>query len=292
MKTLTIFLFALCLQPGARGLRAQALSLDSVSGLTINVYHSAGQRERAKEIGTRAQKAIAYTAGLLGFSPEVRLLVLSPADWPKHTKMPVYGMPHYADSRTLIVAAEDNAFWKSFIPPLEQLPAELAARIRATYTHQGQLSMQPFFDLLALHELGHAFHQQGGLTMQRKWMGELFCNLLLHTYIAANEPAQLPALTVFPNMVVAGGTEGFSFTTLAQFETNYNELGTKHPRNYGWYQCRLHAAAREIYDVGGKEVLQKLWTALKGKGAETDAQLSEQMSREVHPAVSRVLEQW
>ena len=57
--------------------------------------------------------------------------------------------------------------------------------------------------LLALHELGHAFHQQGGLKMHRNWMGELFCNILLHTYIAENEPEQLPALTVLPKTEVS-----------------------------------------------------------------------------------------
>jgi hypothetical protein len=75
------------------------------------------------------------------------------------------------------VAAEDNALWKSFIPPSEQLPPSLAAQIKEVYSKDDALTMQPFFDLLALHELGHAFHQQAGLTMQRKWMGELFCNI-------------------------------------------------------------------------------------------------------------------
>jgi hypothetical protein len=66
-------------------------------------------------------------------------------------------------------------------------------------------------------------------------------------------------------MVVASGTKGYLFTTLEQFESNYNEIGTKHPKNYGWYQSRLHAAARETYDAGGKAVLQKLWVFLQAK---------------------------
>ena len=45
--------------------------------------------------------------------------------------------------------------------------------------------------------------------------GELFCNILLHTYIAENEPEQLSALTVFPQMVIAGGTDGFVYTSLS-----------------------------------------------------------------------------
>ncbi len=112
-------------------------------------------------------------------------------------------MPHYGDNQTLYVAAEDNAFWRSFIPPVDELPAEQSKLISETYSdNKGGLTMEPFFDLLAIHELGHAFHIQDSLMMQRKWMGELFANILLHTYIAENEPHLLPALIVFPEMVV------------------------------------------------------------------------------------------
>ena len=121
------------------------------------------------------------------------------ADWARYKKFPVYGMPHYNDDRTLVLAAEDNAFWKSYIPPLEQLPEDLREQIRKVYSRpDGSLSMQAFFDLLAIHELGHAFHMQAGLTTQRKWMGELFVNILLHTYIAENEPGAIACTDTFP----------------------------------------------------------------------------------------------
>jgi hypothetical protein len=177
-------------------------------------------------------------------------------------------MPHYNDAQTLIVAAEDNPFWKSFIPPLNQLPAELRTQIETTYRNsKGEISMEAFFDLLALHELGHAFHQQGGLKMHRNWMGELFCNILLHTYIAENEPEQLPALTVFPNMVIAGGTKEFKYTALQDVEERYEEIGKYHAKNYGWYQSRWHHSAANIYDAGGKELVTKLWKVLQHQKA-------------------------
>lgn len=37
----------------------------------------------------------------------------------------IYGMPHCSNDHTLIVASEDNAFWRSFVPPLEALPQDL-----------------------------------------------------------------------------------------------------------------------------------------------------------------------
>jgi hypothetical protein len=153
--------------------------------------------------------------------------------------------------------------------------------------------MERFFDLLALHELGHAFHIQGGLKMQRKWMGELFCNIFLHTYIAEKAPDQLPALTVFPQMVVASGTAEFSFTTLQQFEDNYNDLGQKYPRNYGWYQCRLHVGARKIYDAGGKEVISKLWNVLKSpEEVKDNARFAGLLGEKVHRSVAELMGSW
>src|SRR5690606_24265262 len=76
-------------------------------------------------------------------------------------------------------------------------------------------------------------------------------------------PGLLPALVIFPRMVVAGGTEGFLYTSLKDLEEKYFEIGSKHPRNYGWYQSRWHVAAAEIYDTGGMQVLKRLWAALK-----------------------------
>ena len=221
------------------------------------------------------------------------LLILSKDDWSKHTSFPVYGMPHYNNDQTLIVASSDNEFWKSFIPPLDQVPASLAKEIRSAYGKEGPVSMQPFFDLLALHELGHAFHIQSGLNMQRKWMGELFCNIFLHTYIAEKEPLLLPVLTTFPTMVVNSGVEGFSYTTLPDLEQHYELIGKSYPRNYGWYQSRWHLAARNIYDAGGQEVLKKLWHGLQEKTMyPDDAGFIKFLHSGVHSSVAVVVENW
>jgi hypothetical protein len=209
------------------------------------------------------EKALVYHQSWAGLKPNVTILVLASSDWNNYTKFPVYGMPHYNDDKTLVVAAEDNPFWKSFLPPLEMLPGELQKEISSVYrSKDGNVSMEAFFDLLALHELGHAFHLQGKLNMQRKWMGELFSNILLHTYIAENEQASLPALTLFPRMVISNGVAEYKYTSLVDIEDHYEEIGMNHPKNYGWFQSRWHSAAKTIYEVEGKEVCRKLWNVL------------------------------
>jgi hypothetical protein len=269
-------------------------SLNLLKGHKAQVYYSKGAEERAKQMATRCDKVINFYKEKIRFEPAVTLLILSPQDWPSYTKGAVYGMPHYKNDKTLVVASEDNDFWKSFIPPIAQLPKGLADQISTTYSDaKGNLTMQAFFDLLAIHELGHAFHKQAGLTMQRKWMGELFANVFLHTYIAENEPGLLPALTVFPQMVIAGGTNGLTYTALTDFEDKYNELGQNHPKNYGWYQCRLHAAAADIYNSAGTAGFEKLWNALKAQAEILDDKsLAVLLAANVHQSVADVPLKW
>lgn len=268
--------------------------LTALETKTIKTYYSAGHQQRATAISNRVEKAIAFHGRLVGFTPTVTLLILSAADWSSYTKFPVYGMPHYNDQQTLIVAAEDNAMWKGFIPPMDQLPAGLRTQIETVYRNsEGSISMEAFFDLLALHELGHAFHIQGGLTMQRKWMGELFCNILLHTYIAENEPEQVPALTLFPLMVINGGTKEYKYTSLKDVQERYDEIGQYHAKNYGWYQCRWHKSAGDIYEAGGKELILKLWNAFKQQKEKlTDEQLILFLETSAHKSIADMIRNW
>ncbi len=65
------------------------------------------------------------------------------------------------------------------------------------------------------------------------------------------------------------------------------------PKNYGWFQCRLHSAAKDIYNSGGEKVLKRLWKALKKYQKEmTDPELASMLEKEVHPAVANVMLKW
>lgn len=269
--------------------------LTALSGYKTKVYFSTGNDVRAKIVTERMGRVLEYYYALIAYELEVTLLILNPVDWPKHTTFPVYGMPHYDDKRNLlIIASENNEFWKSFIPPIEQLPKELADKISSTYVDEnGTLTMQPFFDLLAIHEIGHAYHFQAGLNVQRMWMGELFCNIMLHTYIVENETEQLPALTVFPQMVIASGKEEYKFTSLTDIEERYEEIGQKYPKNYGWYQCRWHSAAGDLYDAGGADTFVKLWNAFSvQKEKLDDEKFTALLSSDVHQSVADVMLKW
>ena len=267
--------------------------LNSLQGSGVTTYCSKGHEQRAKQIAARVENVMDWCNDLIGFKPVVTLLVLNKSDWSNYTKMPVYGMPHYNNDSVLIVAAEDNEYWRSFLS-MKDLPGEIQKQVKQIYgIPDSSISMQAFFDLLAIHELGHAFHMQGKLQVQRKWMGELFCNILLHTYIAEKEPGQLPALTLFPKMVVGGGTKNYKYTSLQELEEKYNEIAQQYPKNYGWYQCRWHAAAAAIYDADGKTIFQRLWATLQTQQVKlNDTLLSELLQNKIGKSVSDVLLRW
>jgi hypothetical protein len=272
----------------------QYKGLTTLDGYKTKVYFSEGNEERANVVAARMDNVLTFYNELINFEPEVTMLILNPVDWSKFTGFPVYGMAHYMGNKTLVMASENNDFWDSFIPPIDQLPKELADNITSTYVDDtGSLTMQPFFDLLAIHELGHAYHFQAGVNVQRMWMGELFCNIMLHTYIAEKEPEQLPALTIFPQMVIVGGKEGYKFTSLQDIEDRYEEIGQQYPQNYGWFQCRWHSSAADIYDEGGTDTFVKLWNAFsEQKEKLNDEDLAVFLSEEVHQSVAEVMLKW
>ena len=292
-KPIALVLFILI---SASGMQGQSFkSLNRLNGLNIDTYFSEGSKEQAVHMATLCDSVISFYKSHIEFQPNVTLLVLSPADWSQYTSFPVYGMPHYPDAQTLVVASHDNDFWKSMLPPLDKLPKELAKQISSTYSDvNNNLTMRGFFDLLAIHELGHAFHEQGKLTMQRKWMGELFANMYLHTYIAEMKPELLPELTTFPKMVLSSSNkEELRYTTLAELEANYDLITQKYPQNYGWYQCKWHIASGNIYDEGGIAVFQKLWEVLKTHTEPLDdSSFATLLSNEVHNSVADVQLNW
>lgn len=270
--------------------------LEELKGFTQTFYYSKGHEQRARDIAQFIEHAGVYFKETIGFIPKTTLYVLAPNDWKDYAVKPlqdVYGFPHNKDDFNLVVAAEDNDFWRSFLPPVNQLPQPLAEQIRAAYgKSDGSYSMMAFFDLLGLHEMGHSYTSQAGLKMHRYWMGELFVNIMLHTYVAEKQPKLLAALEAFPNMVVGAGSSEYKYTTLKDFEALYPTLGMG-PKNYGWYQCKLHSAAKDIYNSGGKDVLVKLWNALKKHQENmSDEEFASMLEKEVHPSVANVYLEW
>lgn len=294
MPTLSIVIVLSIFLATAQGHCAVPVELEKLEGYSFPVLYSKGRSDRARHMAELCERAMAYMDTVLEFRPAMELKVLSAEDWSAHTDFPVYGMPHPLRDTTLILAAEDNAMWRSLLPDPTQLPPQLAAEMRKAYgMPDGSISAQRFFDLLCLHELAHLYHLQRPVKFPRSWSSELFANMFLHTFIAERETLLLPALTVFPTMVVTAGSEEYVYTTLAQLEANYELIATQHPKNYGWYQCKWHRAAADIFDEGGVAALRDYWDLFSVPHEPMDdAELAALLSEKVHPTVARMMISW
>lgn len=250
-----------------------------VPGFPFALEASPGLEERARQIGARCAAASGLLGEILGRHPQFRVLVLTQDDWPPGP-LP-YGMPHFR-AGTVVVAGARSAFWRSFVPLLELAPAE--AYQAAVEVYGADLDLSDFFDLLAVHELGHAFHQQSQAPAAPRWLQEVFANVGLHTYVAALEPNHMPVLQAFPQALTAVDPDAAAlpFQTLRDFEANYSDMGGV---NYGWYQCHFHVAAGRVHDTGGITALQQLWRRL----VLPDVELAKALRREVDHEVGTTL---
>jgi hypothetical protein len=266
--------------------------LQKLGGVNQNVYFSPNAKERAIKILDNVAKADEYFQKEFSVKPTYTLLVLSPSDWKKYAHPnAIYGIPHFLPDGRLVVASENNDFWKRNAPPINTLPKELAQKMKDAYTDKnGEINLTDAFDLLAVHELGHAFQTAAGIAKQRNWLSELFCNVLLHTYLAEKNPKQLQYITTFTQVAVQSfPPQMLKYTKLEEFEKNYNLIAQKHPDNYGWYQCRFHVVAGEIYDNGGVDAMRKMWaTLLAQKEKLSDEELAN-LLKQAHPALAQAI---
>lgn len=264
----------------ATRLMGDRAGLVSVPGFPFPVQASRGLEERAKELAGRCARAYQFLGHTLGLEPEVTVLVLSENDWPG-TSLP-YGMPHYASGH-LVLAGGSSHFWRSFVPLLERAPPEDYAR--AVEVYGPEVELEPFFNLLAVHELGHAFHGQSHSRFPRRWLEETFANLCLHAYVDEVEVELLPVLKTFPDVLTTIDPDIFDHRSLAAFEAVYSSMD---PRNYGWYQCHFHVAAGRIHDAGGVPALQRFWRRF----VLSDHELAQALDSDVHAELAATLTGW
>jgi hypothetical protein len=232
------------------------VALPQPAGAGVTLRATPGYTEQAQRLGRRLAAAGRAFAGLFGIDVPVRVLVLDEAGWRAHCPFPNYGMPYSQPPGTIYAAATDNELWRTATPDLTTLPAPVAARLTEVYGEPRGVSARRFFDLLVVHELAHLFAHRGGLRFPRRWLEELFCNLALHAYVEREEPGQLAALEVLPEVVAAIPAQQLPYHSLPDWERLFERVG---PLAFAWYQCRLHRAAAEIYRVHGWDVLWVVW---------------------------------
>ncbi len=282
--------------------------LPRLTGYPFEVRYSAGAHARARAAADLASDAYAYFASLFPeVEPDIAVIVADERDW--RSRQP-YGLPFFNDDAgqirpgILVMPAGSGAFWEAMGKDIrDSSPRGYARLLKAYPDGRGGLDLQPFFDLVTIHELAHAFEVLGDLRLPAFWLGEVFANLALHAFIAARRPESLETLEA---LSTAGArsrrlgarmrSEGFS--TLEQLEAHYTGgEDPMDPLNYIWYQYRWQRLAARMFEAEGEGCLGRLWdcfhaTDRLGPGKVTTASISRLLTAEVSRVLGRAVRRW
>jgi hypothetical protein len=286
---------------------ALGTDLPRLNGHPFEVRYSEGTLVRAKASAEVARDAYLYLSNLLShFAPDISLVVADERDWPDDG--PDYGMPFFSEERgerpgVLVMPAGSGDFWSSLAHGIGDEPPSGYTQLLATYPDGvGGLDLQPFIDLLTLHELGHSFEVLGGLQLPTHWLGELFANLALHTFVASRRPESLATLETFSVVGVDSETlaermRDGGYSTLDEFEAHYP--GSDEPiswLNYVWFQCRWQRLAARMFDADGESALVRFWELFRspdwGGSTANSESLATLLARDVSESLGRAVRDW
>jgi hypothetical protein len=282
--------------------------LSQLSGYPFEVRYSDGSLVRAQAAADVAANAYVYFSRLFaGVEPDIAVIVADEADW--SGKGP-YGLPFFRDDAgeirpgIVLMPAGGGDFWTEIGQDIRDASPRGYAKLLATYPDgTGGLDLQPFFDLITIHELGHAFEVLGDLRLPTFWLSEIFVNLAMHAFVATQLPASLPTLEVLPTVgagsrKLAARMRAEGYSTLEELQAHYTGGDdSMDPLNYVWYQHRWLRLAARMFEVDGEDGLVRFWNCFHSTdrvyaSEATAASLAPLLTTEVSPTLGRAVRDW
>jgi hypothetical protein len=282
--------------------------LTHLGGYPFEVRYSEGALVRARAAADVAASAYGYFSGLFsGVEPDIAVIVAGRADWESNQP---YGLPFFNDDSgqirpgIVVMPAGSGDFWIAMGQDIRDASPRGYTRMLATYPDgAGGLDLQPFFDLVTIHELGHAFEVLADLRLPTLWLGEIFANLALHAFVATRQPENLNTLEVLPTVGAQSRRLGArmraeGYSTLEELEAHYTGGDQPmSPLNYVWYQHRWLRLAARMFDADGEDGLVRFWNCFHAtdrlsSGKITAASLAPVLRTEVSETLGRAIQNW
>ena len=279
-----------------------------MAGYPFEVRYSDGSLVRARAAADIAAKAYVYFSRMFSSAePDIALIVADQADW---SGTGPYGLPFFRDDAgeirpgIVLMPAGGGDFWKEIGQDIRDASPRGYAKLLATYPDgTGGLNLQPFFDLITIHELGHAFEVLGDLRLPTFWLSEIFVNLAMHAFVATQLPASLPTLEVLPTVgagsrKLAARMRAEGYSTLEELQAHYTGGDDPmDPLNYVWYQHRWLRLAAKMFEADGEDSLIRFWDCFHSTdrvppGEATAASLAPLLTIEVSPILGRAIRDW
>jgi hypothetical protein len=282
--------------------------LPRLDGYPFEVRYSDGALVRARASADVAARAYGYFSRLFsGVEPEIAVIVADDGDW---TSSLPYGLPFFNDDAgeirpgVVVMPAGAGDFWVAIARDLRDAsPRGYAKLLKAYPDCEGGLDLQPFFDLITIHELGHAFEVLGDLRLPTFWLSEIFVNLALHAFVATELPGSLPTLEVLPTVgagsrKLAARMRADAYSTLEDLQAHYaGSDDSMDPLNYAWFQYRWQRLAAKVFEAVGEDGLVRFWNCFHSTdradtGEATAASLAPLLRTEVSRTLARAVRDW
>jgi hypothetical protein len=279
-----------------------------LDGYLFEVRYSDGSLERARAAAGIAADAYGYFRHLFsGAEPDIAVIVANEVDW--ESRQP-YGLPFFSDDDgeirpgIVVMPAGNGDFWIAIAEDLQEVSTRGYKKLLAVYPNgEGGLDLQPFFDLVTIHELGHAFAVLGDLRLPTFWLGEIFANLALHAFVATRQPESLNTLEVLSivgaqSRRLAARMRAEGYSALEDLETHYTGgENPMSPLNYVWYQYRWQRLAAKVFDADGEDGLVRFWDCFHAtdrfsSGKVTATTLAPLLRNEVSETLGRAVQRW
>ena len=282
--------------------------LPQLGGYPFEVRYSDGALVRARAAADVAADAYVYFSRLFeAVEPDIAVIVAGQADW---SGSGPYGLPFFRDDAAgirpgiVVMPAGGGDFWTDIAQDLRDASPRGYAKLLAAYPDgAGGLDLQPFFDLITIHELGHAFEVLGDLRLPAFWLSEIFVSLAMHAFVATQLRASLPTLEVLPavgagSRKLAARMRAEGYSTLEELQAHYTGSDdSMSPLNYVWYQYRWLRLAAKMFEADGEDGLVRFWdcfhsTDRVNAGDATAASLAPLLTTEVSPILGRAVRAW
>jgi hypothetical protein len=281
--------------------------LTRLEGYPFEVRYSDGALVRATAAADVAADAYVYFSRLFSaVEPDIAVIVADEADWSSNGP---YGLPFFNDDAgeirpgVVVMPAGGGDFWIAIAQDLRDASPRGYAKLLATYPDgAGGVDLQPFFDLITIHELGHAFEVLGDLRLPTFWLSEIFVNLAMHAFVATQLPASLPTLEALPTVgagsrKLAARMRAEGYSTLEELQAHYTGTDdSMSPLNYVWFQYRWLRLAAKMFAVDGEDGLVRFWDRFHATDrvniGTTAASVAPLLTAEVSPTLGRAVRDW
>jgi len=247
--------------------RVRALGLPSSTD-RITVYFDRGHEAKAVRLRTLVQDAVQFFSDSLGVAPDLTLAVVERPTWERTFTWQPYGIPGVEGTPPVafLPATDDNVAADDALSIAAGISDSARRLVRAAGSTWDDASRR-YVDLVALHELGHAFVASYGISVRSKWFNEWLATYFAYTYLRAMRPREAQLW----EGILQGYTDAVhpEHRSLADFERLYAGVGA---RNYVWYQAQFQARVAAVHDAHGVQFLRMLRSAFPRGAAPVGSQ--------------------